>query len=136
VAAVATQVSSQHHTHAHRHVASMPDDPFTTYTRPAVFGVGMLHGIGGETPTQVLVFAAAAGAGGRAGGIAVLVAFIVGLLASNTVVALASTFGFVHATKRWSVYATISVVTAVFSLAVGVLFVAGHGTVLPTIFGG
>jgi high-affinity nickel-transport protein len=128
--------ATPHHTHIHRHAAPMPDDPFATYTRPTVFGVGMLHGIGGETPTQVLVFAAAAGAGGRAGGVAVLAAFIVGLLSSNTVVALASTFGFVHATKRWSVYATISVVTALFSLAVGGLFVAGHGTVLPALFGG
>ncbi|HEX4820545.1 MAG TPA: hypothetical protein VFV00_10085 [Acidimicrobiales bacterium] len=128
--------TSRHHTHVHRHVAPMPDDPFATYTRPTVFGVGMLHGIGGETPTQVLVFAAAAGAGGRAGGVAVLVAFVVGLLASNTAVSLASTFGFVHATKRWSVYATISVVTAVFSLTVGALFLVGHGAVLPTIFGG
>jgi len=136
VAAVRAAAPAHHHTHVHRHVAPMPDDPFATYTRPTVFGVGMLHGIGGETPTQVLVFAAAAGAGGRAGGVAVLAAFIVGLLSSNTVVALGSTFGFVHATKRWSVYATISVVTALFSLAVGVLFVAGHGTVFPTISGG
>jgi high-affinity nickel-transport protein len=126
----------QSHSHVHRHVAPMPDDPFATYTRPTVFGVGMLHGIGGETPTQVLVFAAAAGAGGRAGGVTVLAAFIVGLLASNTAVALAGTFGFVHATKRWSVYATISVITALFSLAVGTLFLVGRGTVLPTIFGG
>ena len=131
-----TPATAPHHSHVHRHVASMPDDPFATYTRPAVFGVGMLHGIGGETPTQVLVFAAAAGAGGRAGGVAVLVAFIVGLLASNTVIAVASTFGFVHATKRWPLYATISVVTAGFSLAVGALFLLGHGAVLPTIFGG
>ena len=129
-------VPSSTHTHVHRHVAPMPADPFATYTRPAVFGVGMLHGIGGETPTQVLVFAAAAGAGGRAGGVAVLAAFIVGLLASNSAVALAGTFGFVHATRRWPVYATISVVTALFSLAVGLLFLAGHGTVLPTILSG
>jgi len=126
----------QSHSHVHRHVAPMPDDPFATYTRPTVFGVGMLHGIGGETPTQVLVFAAAAGAGGRAGGVTVLAAFIVGLLASNTAVAVAGTFGLVHATKRWSVYAAISLVTALFSLAVGTLFVLGQGTVLPTILGG
>lgn len=127
---------SSHHRHVHRHVARMPDDPFATYNRPTVFAVGMLHGIGGETPTQVLVFVTAAGVGGRAAGVVLLGAFLVGLLASNTVVALAGTYGFVHAARRWRLYATISVITAGFSLAIGILFLLGRGTVLPTIFGG
>ena len=31
------------------------------YSGPVAFGIGMLHGIGAETPTQVLIFLAAAG---------------------------------------------------------------------------
>jgi len=124
------------HAHVHRHVARMPVDPFAAYSRPAVFGVGMLHGIGGETPTQVLIFATAAGVDGRGAGVALLGAFLVGLLASNSLVALAGTYGFVQATKRWAVYATISVVTAAFSLGVGGLFLLGRGTAMPALFGG
>ena len=135
VHAVATGDSVQH-AHVHRHVARMPVDPFAAYSRPAVFGVGMLHGIGGETPTQVLIFATAAGVDGRGAGVALLGAFLVGLLTSNSVVALAGTYGFVQATKRWALYAAISVTTALFSLGVGTLFVLGRGTVLPAIFGG
>ena len=135
-ATVPAATATMHHSHVHRHVARMPEDPFATYTRPAVFGVGMLHGIGGETPTQVLVFVTAAGVGGRGAGVLLLSAFLAGLLASNSLVALAGTFGFVHATKRWSLYATISIATAVFSALVGALFLFGDGTALPTIFSG
>ena len=56
----------------------MPDDPFVNYGRGTSFGVGMLHGIGAETPTQVLIFLAAAGAGGVAVGLLLLGCFIVG----------------------------------------------------------
>lgn len=124
------------HRHVHRHVGTMPDDPFPTYGRATAFGVGMLHGVGAETPTQVVVFAAAAGAGGTAAGILVLVCFLAGLLASNTVVALAATFGFLGAARNFGVYAAISVVTALFSLALGTLFVVGQSSGLPVILGG
>ena len=70
-----------------------PDDPLPAYGGGAAVGVGMIHGIGFETPTQALVFVTAAGAGSRAAGLLVLACFLAGLLAANTVVALASTFG-------------------------------------------
>jgi high-affinity nickel-transport protein len=124
------------HTHSHRHVARMPDDPFTSYGRPTAFAVGMLHGVGAETPTQVLIFVTAAGVGGRGAGVALLAAFLVGLLSSNTLIALASTYGFLGATKNWPLYATVSVVTAVASLIIGTLFLFGNGELLPPILSG
>jgi hypothetical protein len=124
------------HRHAHRHVGVMPDDPFPTYGRATAFGVGMLHGIGAETPTQVIVFATAAGAAGVTAGIFVLACFLVGLIASNSAVALAATFGFLGAARNFRLYAAISVVTAVFSLALGTLFVLGLSAGLPAMLGG
>ena len=53
-----------HHAHPHVHIAPMPVDPFVTYGRATSVGVGMLHGIGAETPTQILLFLAAASTGG------------------------------------------------------------------------
>ena len=82
------------HRHVHRHVAVVPHDPFMRYHGWSSFGVGLLHGVGAETPTQVVVFAAAANASGRPASIALLLCFVVGLLVSNSVVAAASTFGF------------------------------------------
>ncbi len=134
--ATAPQANVAGHRHGHRHMAPLPDDPFMNYGRATAFLVGMIHGVGAETPTQVLIFATAAGAGGRGAGVFVLVCFLVGLLASNTTVSLASTFGFLNATKNWRLYVGLSVATGTFSLVVGTLFLLGRGTVLPTLFGG
>ncbi len=124
------------HRHRHRHVAAVPDDPFATYGRSTAFGVGMLHGVGAETPTQVVVFLTAAGVAGITGGIALLVVFLLGLLVSNTAIAVASSFGFFSAERSFPLYAGISLVTGLFSLAVGALFLFGDAGWLPSLFGG
>jgi hypothetical protein len=124
------------HRHGHRHLATMPADPFLDYGRGTAVGVGMIHGVGAETPTQVLIFVTAAGAAGRGEGLLLLACFLVGLVAANTLIALAATYGFFGATKNFALYATVSVVTATFSLAVGTLFLLGRSTVLPAFFGG
>jgi high-affinity nickel-transport protein len=96
----------------------------------------MIHGVGAETPSQVLIFLAAAGAGGPAVGVVVLVAFIVGLLVSNSLITLGSAYGFLSASGNFAVYAAVGVTVGLFSLALGVLFVLGRESVLPAFFGG
>lgn len=123
------------HSHPHRHVAPMPDDPFLVYGRTTSFGVGMIHGVGAETPTQVLLFLTAAGAGGKGAGVFLLVCFLSGLVTSNTAIAVASTFGFLGASTNFRLYAAVSVVIASFSLVLGLAFLVGQGGVLPAIFG-
>jgi high-affinity nickel-transport protein len=135
------ELGEWHHGHHgrrghHHHKHPEPDDPFLEYQKGTSFLVGMLHGIGAETPTQVLIFTAAAGAGGKAAGIAVLVAFLVGLVSSNTVITLGTTFGFLRASKNFAVYATVAMVTGFFSLVIGVLFVLGKDSLLPALFAG
>jgi high-affinity nickel-transport protein len=126
-------VKTKTHSHPHRHVVPMPDDPFVNYGRGTAFVVGMLHGVGAETPSQVLLFLAAAGAGGSAAGVLLLGVFLVGLITTNTAVAFASTYGFLNASKNFAVYATVAVVTGAFSLALGALYVLGRGSMLPEI---
>ena len=121
------------HSHVHRHVVPAVDDPFLAYGSWSSFGIGLLHGVGAETPTQVLVFAAAARATDTASGLGVLACFVVGLVAANTVVAVASTFGFRHALRNRSVLIALAVVTAAASLTVGVLTLAGRGDLLPAL---
>ncbi len=133
--AVATTVR-QRHRHVHHHVGTLPDDVFTSTGSATAFGVGVLHGIGAETPTQVLLFLAAARAGGAVAGVTLLLCFVVGLVAANTIVALTATMGLLGATRNFPVYATVSLVTAGFSLVVGALFVLGRSALLPPIFGG
>jgi hypothetical protein len=109
----------------------VPDDPFPTYGGGASLGVGMLHGIGFETPTQALVFVAAAGAGSRASGLLVLVCFLIGLLFANTVLAVATTLAFSGTSPRARLYTAASLGAAVASLAFGLLYLFGKGDVLP-----
>jgi len=130
------RVSRSEHRHGHRHVGVMPDDPFAEYAPRTAFGVGMIHGIGAETPTQLLIFLTVVGAGGKGVGLLLLGGFIAGLLASNSLIALAGTFGFLGAARNFKVYAMVSMFTAVFSLAIGLLFLFGSASTLPAIFGG
>lgn len=123
------------HSHLHRHVAVAPRDPFVRYGTWSSFGVGLLHGVGAETPTQVLVFAAAANATARPVSIGLLVCFLVGLLASNTLVAAASTFGFGRVLGRPRVVFGLAAVTAAFSLVVGCVLLIGEGPALPPMLG-
>jgi hypothetical protein len=122
--------------HKHRHVGPTPDDPFLNYGKRTAFGVGMIHGVGAETPTQVLVFITAAGAGGTGLGLLLLGCFLVGLLSSNTLIAVAGTFGFLGSARNFKLYVAVSVLTATFSLIIGLLFLLGRSTLLPSIFGG
>jgi high-affinity nickel-transport protein len=135
------RVGEWHHGHHgrpghHHHKHPEPDDPFLNYQKGTSFFVGMIHGVGAETPTQILIFTAAAGAGGKGAGIAVLAAFLVGLMTSNSIITLGSAFGFLRASRNFAVYATVAVITGFFSLLIGILFVLGQDSLLPALFAG
>jgi hypothetical protein len=134
-------VSEWHHGHHgrpghHHHKHPESDEAFMNYGRGTAFGVGMIHGVGAETPTQVVIFLTAAGAGGQLAGELILVVFLIGLLASNTIITVGSAFGFVTASKNWRLYVTVAVLTATMSLVIGFLFLFGEGRLLPAFFGG
>lgn len=133
-------VSEWHHGHhgrpGHHHHKHPEPDAFMNYGRRTAFLVGMVHGVGAETPTQLLIFLTAAGAGGPVVGEVLLGTFLVGLLASNSLITAGTAFGFMRAAENWRLYVSIAVLTAAFSLVIGTLFVLGKGTVLPALFGG
>lgn len=122
-------------THSHRH-SHGPAAAFDDYGTSVSFGVGMLHGIGAETPTQVVTFLAASRAGGTGAGIAVLVVFLVGLFVANGVISWMFSYGFTASGRRQRVQLALGVVTATASLIVGVLFALGQDAVLPAFFAG
>jgi High-affinity nickel-transport protein len=124
------------HRHRHRHVVPLPDDPFANYGPRTAFGIGMIHGIGAETPTQVLIFVTAAGAGGKGSGFLLLVAFLVGLLSSNSAIAFAGVFGLLGAARNFRLYVVVSCITALFSLVIGTIFLFGSAALLPVMLGG
>lgn len=134
-------VSDWHHGHHgrpghHHHKHPEPDEQLMQYGRGTAFGVGMIHGVGAETPTQLLIFLTAAGAGGRLAGELVLATFIAGLLVSNTLITVGSAVGFLRASRNWTVYLIVALLTALFSTVIGTLFLLGKETLLPGLFGG
>jgi cytochrome c biogenesis protein CcdA len=105
--------------------------PTRGYGPAASTGIGMIHGIGAETGSQALLLAAAAGATSVAAGSFLLIAFAMGLVVSNTLIALASVFGFIGAgTRKWT-HIILGLTVAGFSLVVGFMFLFQNGDFLP-----
>ncbi|MCL1601699.1 MAG: hypothetical protein M3112_09230 [Actinomycetia bacterium] len=116
------------HSHEHSHSGD------SEYTNKAAVGIGAIHGVGAETPTQVVVFLAAASAGGVWAGILVLTIFVAGLVTANSAITIASVYGFAVASSRQSVQIGIGVVTAAMSIGIGLLFLTGFDAILPPFF--
>jgi len=112
--------------HEHTHEAQQ-------YGAKTAYAVGLIHGVGAETGTQVLVIATAVGAGSRAMGTAALGAFVVGLLISNSIVTLVTTAGFVSSQRRQGIYVAAGLLAAVFSLFVGCFFLFRESNLLPSL---
>src|ERR1041384_4000676 len=103
------------------------------YGPRAAFGIGMLHGIGAETATQALLFLAVAGMGGKVLGTLMLCTFVIGLVVSNSFIAMATLSGFRLASRNVAVLRVVGGCVALFSLIIGIVFITGHESVLPKI---
>ncbi len=114
--------------HGHEHVEPLE---MSSYGARTSFGVGMIHGVGAETGTQVLLIAAVGGASSAGLGIPMLLAFVVGLLISNFGIVLVSSVSFVSSQARERLYVAVGAVAGVFSLAIGTIFLFGLDGVLP-----
>ncbi len=114
------------HSHVHTHAGD------GEYTNKAAVGIGAIHGVGAETPTQVVVFLAAASAGGVVAGLAVLFVFVLGLIVANSVITVGSVFGFAIASAHQSVQIGLGVFTATMSIGIGLLFLTGTDAILPS----
>ncbi len=99
---------------------------------PACFGIGVIHGLGAETPSQLALFLLAANLGGINKGLLGLGVFLLGLLAMNTLMT-ASAAGLFAAGRNWTAGMRILTgLTAIYSLCIGVVFLLGRsGALLP-----
>ena len=116
--------------HGHEHA-----DPIemSSYGPRTAFGVGMIHGVGAETGTQVLLIAAVGGAASQGLGVPMMVAFIIGLIVANSVIVLITATGFIASRARERIYVAIGVVAGSFSLVIGLLFLFELDSGLPAI---
>lgn len=120
----------RHRHQGHAHTQQPGVDQFDART---AFGVGMIHGIGAETGTQVLIIAAIGGASSQGLGTAMMLAFVLGLLLSNGVVAVLAATGFISSTRARPFYIAVGITAGVFSVFVGAFFLFGAGDQLPNL---
>ncbi len=116
--------------HGHEHVEPVE---MSSYGVRTAFGVGMIHGVGAETGSQVLLIAGVGGAASLGLGLPMMFAFILGLLISNTAIIVLSATGFVASQLRQRIYVVVGVVAGAFSLLVGVLFLFEQEGQLPNL---
>jgi high-affinity nickel permease len=105
------------------------------YGTSSTFMVGVIHGLGAETPTQLLLFLLAANLGGTAAGLLGLLMFIVGLLLMNTLMCASAAGLFSSALARPHALRSLTLVTSAYSIVVGVIFLLGSADKLPSLTG-
>lgn len=108
-----------------------PDAFAFRYDRSSVFVVGIIHGLGAETPSQLLLFLLAANLGGTSRGLIGLACFIVGLLLMNTLMTASASGIFAGSTHRPKLQLTVTSLTAAYSFVVGTIFLFGLSDKLP-----
>ena|SRR5690242_5465564 len=113
-----------------------PESFFLTYDPKSVFFVGLIHGLGAETPTQLLVFLLAANLGGTQKGFLGLTSFLVGLLLMNTLMTASAAGLFQIGTFAPKFQRALMGLTAAYSFIIGIVFVMGSASILPALGGG
>lgn len=115
----------------HDHDIPRPTDKLWNYSWKSVVMIGVVHGLGAETPSQLMIFLLAANLGGIGKGFIGLVMFIAGLLVMNTIMtgSAVGLFGFSSRLPRFQY--VVTALTAIYSLAVGALFLFGSSGLLP-----
>jgi high-affinity nickel-transport protein len=104
--------------------------------RRGAFLVGLLHGTGAETPTQVALFAAAGASGSTGGAALILGAFVLGLVVADLGIAAAWLSGVLGTRRSPRVQIALGGFTGLASVSLGVLILSGHGEVVPALVGG
>jgi high-affinity nickel-transport protein len=116
--------------HGHEHVEPLE---MSSYGPRTAFGVGMIHGIGAETASQALFIGTIGGAGNVGLGIPMLIAFVLGLVITNTLIVVVSASGFLASQGRRQIYVIVGLLAGTFSLVVGFTFLFGIEDLLPNL---
>lgn len=111
------------------------DDAAEPYSKGTVFTIGVIHGLGAETPSQLLLFLLAANLGGIGRGFLGLGMFLAGLLIMNTLMTASAVGIFGFSAAKPKMLRLVIGFTAAYSLIVGTIFLFGSSSVLPPLGG-
>jgi high-affinity nickel-transport protein len=103
------------------------------YNGKSVFTIGVLHGIGAETPSQLALFFLTANLGGTSRGMLGLAAFALGLVAMNALMTASMSSAFKVGGHHPRFYHAIAWTGAAYSCILGVIFLFGVSDRLPSL---
>jgi high-affinity nickel permease len=87
--------------------------------------IGVIHGLGVETPTQVLVITNAVGLENLTAATMQLLLFVVGLLLSTILITLFASWGFMKARFKKILFFFLGAVTGIYSVGLGFMIIYG-----------
>lgn len=120
------------HSHTHAHALALPEQPDAAYGHFTASGIGMLHGVGIESPTQIAIFVASSSVAGVGLGLLLLGAWVLGLIIANAGLAFMAGAGVLNAERSFPIYAALAMIVSILSIALGTLYLLGLD-VLPAI---
>lgn len=103
------------------------------YNGKSVFLIGILHGIGAETPSQLALFFLTANLGGTSRGLMGLAAFAVGLVAMNALMTASLGGAFKAGGQHPRIFHVIAWTGAAYSCIIGLIFLFGVSSRLPAL---
>lgn len=101
------------------------------YNGKSVFAIGVVHGIGAETPSQLALFFLAKSLGGTTNGMLGLAAFCIGLVTMNALMTASMGGAFRASGHHPRFYHAIAWAGAAYSCIIGVIFLFGVSGHLP-----
>lgn len=105
------------------------------YGNSSTFLIGVIHGLGAETPTQILLFLMAANLGGTGAGLLGLLVFILGMLVMNALMCASAAGIFSATVARPNALKALTLMTSAYSIVVGSIFLFGSAAKLPSLTG-
>jgi high-affinity nickel-transport protein len=116
------------HRHRHRHEFSVDG---SSMEKSTAGGIGIIHGIGLETPTQIAIFVATTQSSGKVGGLFILGAWVTGLLIANSMIAIITVRTSSWLQQHLNTYRVIAAGIGLLSLVVGILVCIERDDLLP-----
>lgn len=111
--------------------ASAPQRFQWIYSGKSVFLIGVLHGIGAETPSQLALFFLTANLGGTSRGLMGLAAFAIGLVVMNALMTASMGGAFRASGHHPRLFHLIAWAGAAYSCLIGLIFLLGISDRLP-----
>lgn len=89
----------------------------------SAFVIGLIHGIGVESPTQITVITSATGLDNASFATLQLILFVVGLLISTVLMTFFLSWGFIKARMRRTLFLILGTITGTYSLGLGTMMI-------------